>query len=76
MANEFSRPALNSHGERRMARIEEIFKDALSELADVPLVSAELKGTGARESALVITKLQEAKLWAERALLVNPDNLQ
>lgn len=76
MANEFTRPELNQQGIERMEQVGLIFEECLRRLGEVPLVSPEVKGTGARESALVTTKLQEAKMWAERALSVNPDNLR
>ena len=75
MADEFTRPDLNQQGEERMDKLRRIFTRCLDELENVPLVHPDAKGTGQRERALVVTKLQEAKLWAERALLLNRDNL-
>jgi len=75
MSDEFTRPDLNQQGDERMDKLRQIFTTCLRELQNVPLVNPNTKGTGVRESALVVTKLQEAKLWAERALLLNPDNL-
>lgn len=75
MSDEFTRPELNQQGVERMDRLRQIFTVCLRELQNVPLVHPDAKGTGVRESALVVTKLQEAKQWAERALLLNRDNL-
>jgi len=76
MSDEFTRPELSKQGDERMDKLRQIFTTCLRELQNVPLLPPDTKGTGMREAHQVTLKLQEAKMWAERALLLNRDNLR
>lgn len=66
---------LNATGFEKAIRVSKLFATLLANLDQVPLVSPDLKGTGARERSLVVIKLQEAAFFAKRALALDPANV-
>jgi len=88
MANEFTSHALNPSGQDKCKQVEVLFDMLLGALKDIPLTvdrsppptgnpfdgDPRLKNIGGREQALVVTKLQEAKMWATRAVALDPEN--
>lgn len=63
---EFARVQLNAKGENHARDVETLFSMFLTELEK----NRSMKG---RPFALVVTKLQEAKMWATRAIAEDPD---
>lgn len=64
---------LNETGLSKAEQIAEVFETALTALRAI-CVGSDLKGTGAREMALVTTKMQEASFFAKRAMALDPMN--
>lgn len=75
---EFTSHALNAAGQLAVDEIAKIFSDALTKLEDVRLSPRDpydpeaLRALGGRARALMLTKLQEAKMWAVRAVAETP----
>lgn len=67
---EFDFHALNEQGSERALRVAQIFSVALESLDQV-IVNSALTG---RARSLLITKLEEAKMWATRAVCLDPAN--
>ena len=71
MAGEFKTHRLNEAGIKKCDAIGEVFENTLEVLR--AMCANEYKGTGAREMALVATKLQEACFFAKRAVAILPE---
>lgn len=72
MANEFEVHLLNERGLNKADQIAKVLQIALDALRQI--CANDLKGTGAREMALVTTKMQEAGFFAKRAIALDPAN--
>ena len=71
MAGEFRTHRLNEAGIKKCDAIGEVFENTLAVLQ--AMCANQYKGTGAREMALVATKLQEACFFAKRAVAILPE---
>lgn len=70
--DEFKVHRLNRCGLQKADQLAEVFETALAAVRAI--CANDLKGTGAREMALVATKMQEASFFAKRAMALDPAN--